>query len=69
MTVKVTEELLFKLEILTVDFKSEEATEDKAPSMVKFPELPRVSLSTNPSLSAVTEFNPLIVRAVAAEPD
>ena len=67
--VKVTEALLFKLEILTVDFKSEPANDAKAPSMVKFPLLPSVSLSTNPSLSAVTEFKPFIVRAVDAVPD
>ena len=67
--VKVTEELLFELEIVTVDFKFEAATVDKAPSIVKLPELPRVSLSTQPSLSAVTEFNPFIVQALAAVPD
>ena len=53
---------------MTVDFKFEDAVLERAPSIVKFPELPRVSLSTKPSESAKIEFNPLIVIAVDPVP-
>ena len=54
--------------MLTVDFKFDHAVLDRAPSIVKFPALPRVSLSTKPSLSAVTEVNPLMISGVDAAP-
>ena len=66
--VKVTEALLDELDIFIVDFRSDDAVLERAPSIVKFPELPSVSLSTNPSLSATTEFNPLIINEVSAVP-
>ena len=66
--VNVTEALLDELDMLTVDFKFDDAVLDRAPSIVKFPALPSVSLSTKPSLSAVTEFNPLIINGVNAVP-
>mgnify|MGYP000477294058 CR=1 FL=1 len=68
LIVNVTEALLDELDILTVDFKFDDAVLDRAPSIVKFPALPRVSLSTKPSLSAVTEVNPLMINEVNAVP-
>ena len=52
---KVTEALLEVLDILTVEFKSEEAALDKIPSIEKFPAAPSVSLSTSPSGSLATD--------------
>ena len=47
--VKVTEALSEELDILTVEFKLEEAVFERIPSIEKFPALPSVSLSTSPS--------------------
>ena len=55
--------------MLTVDFKLLAEPELVcAPSSVKAPELPSVSLSTRPSLSDATEFKPSIINSVDAVP-
>ena len=67
--VKDTPDRLFVLETVIREFKLLDAAPACAPSIVKFPELPLVSLSTSPSESeAVTEL-PLRVNAVLPVPD
>ena len=53
--VKVTEALLEVLDILTVEFKLEEAALERIPSIEKFPAAPSVSLLTSPSGSLATD--------------
>ena len=53
--VKVTEALLEVLDILTVEFNSEEAALDKIPSIEKFPAASSVLLPTRPSGSLATD--------------
>ena len=47
--VKVTEELSVVLDILTVEFKSVDASLERVPSIVKFPASASASLTTSPS--------------------
>ena len=70
--VNVTDDKLFELPIVTNEFKS---VADLglvevvcAPSSVKLPELPSVSLSTNPSGSVAVTDAPFNVKAVLAVP-
>ena len=67
--VNVTDELLLPLETVINELMPLPASDCKAPSIEKFPNDPKVSLSTSPSLSAGTEEAPFIVNAVEPVPD
>ena len=67
--VKVSEALLFTLDIVINEFNKVLAFVDKAPEIVKLPALPIVWFSTKPSWSDNTASIPLKTRAVEAVPD